>query len=125
MPESPEHVGNQVTPRPAAGLPPPPGDHDGQFNRPKQRLPWYLFAGGMATFAVGDAFYYTLPKLLHRSPPPFPSIGDFFYLLVYPLLIAGVLLLIRQRNPGRDAVGLIDALIVTTAVGLMAWVFLI
>ncbi len=178
MPESPEHVGNQVTPRPAAGLPPPPGDHDGQFNRrktaktwkiyaaagglaatlymavpswsgkgptftmiglssvlailagvrlnrPRQRLPWYLFAGGMATFAVGDAFYYTLPKLLHRSPPPFPSIGDFFYLLVYPLLIAGVLLLIRQRNPGRDAVGLIDALIVTTAVGLMAWVFLI
>src|SRR2546427_3334497 len=93
--------------------------------RPRPRLPWYLFAAGIAMFVLGDAFYYTLPKLLHRAPPPFPSTGDVFYLLVYPLLIAGVLVLIRQRNPGRDAVGLIDALIVSTALGLVAWVFLI
>jgi PAS domain S-box-containing protein len=96
-----------------------------RLHRPRRRLPWYLFAAGMATFVLGDVFYYTLPKLLHRAAPPFPSTGDIFYLLVYPLLIAGVVLLIRQRNPGTDAVGLIDALIVSTALGLVAWVFLI
>ncbi|HEX9315401.1 MAG TPA: hypothetical protein VGA71_08360 [Actinomycetota bacterium] len=96
-----------------------------RLHRPRRRLAWYLFAAGIAMFVLGDAFYYTLPKLLHRPPPPFPSTGDVFYLLVYPLLIAGVVVLIRQRNPRRDAVGLIDALIVSTALGLVAWVFLI
>jgi PAS domain S-box-containing protein len=96
-----------------------------RLHRPRRRLPWYLFAAGMAMFVLGDVFYYTLPQLLHRGAPPFPSTGDIFYLLVYPLLIAGMVLLIRQRNPGTDAVGLIDALIVSTALGLVAWVFLI
>ena len=96
-----------------------------RLNRPSRRLPWYLFAGGMSTFVVGDFFYYSLPQLMHHAPPTFPSVGDFFYLLVYPLLVAGVALLIRERNPGRDAVGLIDALIVSAAVALVAWAFLI
>src|SRR5437879_10544241 len=96
-----------------------------RLHRPRRRLAWYLFAAGIAMFVLGDAFYYTLPQLLHRPAPSFPSTGDAFYLLVYPLLIAGVVVLIRQRNPGRDAVGLIDALIVSVALGLVAWVFLI
>jgi PAS domain S-box-containing protein len=96
-----------------------------RLHRPRRPLPWYLFAAGIAMFALGDAFYYTLPQLLHRSAPGFPSTGDVFYLLVYPFLIAGVMIIIRQRNPGRDALGLIDALIVTLALGLVAWVFLI
>src|SRR5437879_2470907 len=65
-----------------------------RLHRPTRALPWYLFAGGMFVFLVGDIFYYTIPRFTHR-PVPFPSTGDVFYLMVYPLLIAGVVLLIH------------------------------
>ena len=46
------------------------------------------------------------------------------YLLVYPCLVGGLLLLIRERNPGRDRDSVIDSLIVAIGVGTMQWVFL-
>ena len=33
---------------------------------------------------------------------PFPSFGDGDYLTVYPALMAGLLMLVRRRNPERD-----------------------
>ena len=42
-----------------------------------------------------------------------------------PLTVAGLLLLIRRRNPGRDWAGLVDAMIVTIGLALLSWVFLI
>ena len=56
---------------------------------------------------------------------PFPSIADAFYLVFYPVLAAGLLLLVGGRAPGRDAASLIDATIITTGVGMLSWVFLI
>src|SRR5437763_837683 len=91
-----------------------------RLHRPARTLPWYLFAGGMFVFLVGDVFYYTIPRFTHQ-PVPFPSTGDVFYLSVYPLLIAGVVLLIRYRNQGPDRGGLLDALIISTGVALVAW----
>ncbi len=44
---------------------------------------------------------------------------------VYPCTVAGLLLLIRRRNPGRDWAGLVDAMIVTIGLALLSWVFLI
>jgi len=87
-------------------------------NRPRHRLPWMLFAAAQVSFVVGDLFYYALDA-------DFPSVGDVFYLAVYPLIVAGVLLLIRSRNPGRDRGSLVDASIITVGLGLLAWVFLI
>src|SRR5207247_1751427 len=55
----------------------------------------------------------------------FPSIGDGFYLAVYPVLMAGLFVLIKRRNPRPDRTALIDALILTIGVGLLSWVFLI
>src|SRR5437879_11167766 len=95
-----------------------------RLHRPTRPLPWYLFAGGMFVFLVGDVFYYTLPCFTHQ-PVPVPSTGDVFYLSVYPLLIAGVALLIRYRNHAPDQGGLLDSLIISTGVALVAWVFLI
>jgi PAS domain S-box-containing protein len=95
-----------------------------RLHRPTRPLPWYLFAGGMFVFLVGDVFYYTIPKFTHQTVP-FPSTGDVFYLSVYPLLIAGVVLLIHYRNHAPDRGGLLDALIISTGVALVAWVFLI
>jgi PAS domain S-box-containing protein len=87
-------------------------------NRPRQLLPWMLFAAAQVSFVVGDLLYYAFNF-------DFPSVGDVFYLAVYPLLMAGLLILIRSRSAGRDRGSLIDASVITVGLGLLAWVFLI
>jgi len=94
------------------------------MHRPQSRLAWYLIALGQALFVTGDVLAYNYHALF-GTPLPFPSIADPAYLAVYPITIAGLLLLIRQRNPGRDWASLIDAAIVTIGLALLSWVFLI
>ena len=95
-----------------------------RMNHPRQRLPWYLVAMGQALFVAGDVITYNYERFFGTAPP-FPSIGDLFYLSVYPFLIAGVLLLVRRRSPGRDRASLIDSLIIAVGVGTLSWVFLL
>jgi signal transduction histidine kinase len=92
--------------------------------RPSKPVAWYLLAAGQLSFTVGDAINYTYQWVL-QVEPPFPSVADGFYLACYALLAAGLLLLVRERAPGRDVASLIDATIITTGVGLLSWVFLI
>jgi PAS domain S-box-containing protein len=92
-------------------------------HRPEQRLAWYLVAIGQAVFVLGDVITYNYDRFF-GTEPPFPSIGDAFYLSVYPFLVAGILLLVRRRSPGRDRSSLIDSLIVAVGVGTLSWVFL-
>ena len=87
-------------------------------NRPGQLLPWMLFAAAQVSFVIGDLLYYAFDF-------DFPSVGDLFYLAVYPLLVAGLLILIRARSAGRDRGSLLDASVITVGLGLLAWVFLI
>src|SRR5439155_19219936 len=94
-----------------------------RLNRPERRLPWLLFAAGQALFIGGDIITYNYPKLFGHDIP-FPSVGDVFYLGVYPCLTAGILLLIRYRTPGRDRDSLIDSLIIAIVLGLLSWEFL-
>ena len=93
-------------------------------HRPGHRLPWLLVAIGQVLFVAGDVITYNYARFF-GTDPPFPSIGDLFYLSVYPFLIAGILLLVRHRSPGRDRTSLIDSLIVGIGVGTISWVFLI
>jgi len=92
--------------------------------RPAQPTAWYLIAGGQLLFSVGDAISYYREWVQHGEVP-FPSLADGFDLAFYPMLAAGLLLLVRGRAPGRDAASLIDATIITTGVGMLSWVFLI
>jgi signal transduction histidine kinase len=89
-----------------------------------QALAWYLIAGGQLLFSIGDAYSYYHEWVLGVEVP-FPSVADGLYLAFYPILAAGLLLLVRGRAPGRDAASLIDATIITTGVGMLSWVFLI
>ncbi|MEX2250838.1 MAG: PAS domain-containing sensor histidine kinase [Acidimicrobiia bacterium] len=91
---------------------------------PGDRWPWLLVAIGQVLFVAGDVITYNYARFF-GTDPPFPSIGDLFYLSVYPFLIAGILLLVRHRSPGRDRASLIDSLIVGVGVGAISWVFLI
>ena len=92
--------------------------------RPRVRGPWRWFALGFLLFWAGDLYTYSYPRLFHHEVP-FPSIGDAAYLVVYPALMAGLLILVRRRNPERDRAGLIDSLIITLGLSLISWVALI
>src|SRR5439155_1374440 len=95
-----------------------------RINKPKARAAWWLFVLGQFLFFSGDLYTYSYPKLFHADVG-FPSLGDGLYLTVYPALLAGMLLLVKRRNPRRDPAALIDAAILTIGVGLLSWVFLI
>jgi hypothetical protein len=90
---------------------------------PSRPLAWYLIAVGQLLFTIGDAYSFYHQWVLGLEVP-FPSIADASYLVFYPVLAAG-LLLVRGRAPGRDTASLIDATIITTGVGMLSWVFLI
>jgi diguanylate cyclase (GGDEF)-like protein/PAS domain S-box-containing protein len=88
------------------------------------RLSWCLIAAGLSTFVAGDIVAYNYTRFFGTALP-FPSVADGFYLATGPLLIAGLLSLVRRRNPAHDRATLIDVLIVTTSAGAMSWTFLI
>ncbi len=93
-------------------------------NRPSRPAAWYLFAAGQLAETGGDLLYHLRDRVLHLSGPA-PYFADLVYLSMYPLVTAGLLLLIRQRDPGRDRASVLDATVIATGVGLLAWVFLI
>src|SRR5918999_2088213 len=95
-----------------------------RFTPPAERRAWHFFAAGQFLFVAGDAFYYGYDAVFHRDVP-FPSVGDFFYLAVYPAIVAGLLILIRRRSTAGNRNSLIDALILTIGLALLSWVFLI
>ena len=90
-----------------------------RMHRPRARAAWLLFAVGQFLFFSGDVYTYSNPNA------PFPSPGDALYLAVYPVLMAGLFVLVKRRNPKRDPSALIDALILSIGIGLLSWVFLI
>ena len=94
------------------------------LHRPKARAAWFLFIVGQFLFFAGDLYTYSYPKLFGVDVE-FPSLGDAIYLTVYPALIAGLLILVRRRNPRGDRAAVIDSLILTVGIALISWVFLI
>jgi len=86
--------------------------------RPRARGAWLCFALGLTLQLAGDVYTYSLRELAHVNVP-FPSVGDAMYLLVYPLLMCGLLMLVRSRNRGADGPGLIDSLIISLGLGLI------
>ena len=95
-----------------------------RMHRPSNSTAWYLIALGLAFFVFGDVLAYNYERFFGQATP-FPSLADVFYLGVFPLLVVGLLLLIRRQNRGRDRASLIDSLIITTGLGLLSWIFLI
>jgi diguanylate cyclase (GGDEF)-like protein len=91
--------------------------------RPARPLLWYLLLAGTVASVLGDAVYDYLSAYAHVQA--FPSLADPFYLASYPLTAAGLMLLIRSRTGGRDRAGLLDAAVVSTALGLLSWTFLV
>jgi len=93
-------------------------------HRPASPRPWWWFAGGLTLFWLGDLYTYSYPRLF-GADVPFPSFGDAVYLLVYPVLMVGLVMLVRRRNPESDRAGVIDSMIMTLGLALPSWVALI
>nr|WP_221377566.1 GGDEF domain-containing phosphodiesterase [Actinoplanes polyasparticus] len=92
-----------------------------RLNRPARRLPWYLIAAGLVCFVTGDTVYNLILWLGHE--PAFPGPADLLYLLVYPLITGAFLLFVRSRGGASNRAALLDALVPTVGLGLLAWVY--
>ena len=90
-----------------------------RLHRPARRGPWYAFGLAQLSTCLGDALYWTYAYVLDQEP--YPSLADVFYLLAYVCRAVAVLLLIRGRTVRRDVAGLLDASIISTGLGLLAW----
>ncbi len=91
----------------------------------RARLAWSLILLGQLLYVAGDFYTYTYPNLLGGTVG-FPSAGDAIYLSVYPALVAGLMLLVRRRDPeGRDRAAVLDSLVLTVGFALLFFVFLI
>ena len=90
--------------------------------RPATALPWLLLAAGIFLWTVGDLIWGVYEV---RGDAPFPSLADGFYLVGYPVLAAGLMVIVRKRFPNGDRGALVDAAIVATSAGFLAWVFVI
>ncbi len=84
-------------------------------NQPANKTAWYFIAGAMASFLAADIVYYVLELTSPIGEAPFPSLADGFYLSMYPLMIVGLVKLLRSVSPGRDIASILDAGLVGVA----------
>jgi two-component system cell cycle response regulator len=88
--------------------------------RPQARLPWLLLAAGQVLYAVADTTFHCA----HYTGDD-PAFADLLQLGHYPLVVAGLALLVRRRTGGRDPAGLMDAAVIAVAAALLCWQFVI
>ena len=70
-----------------------------RMNHVEYKLPWILIALGQVFFVAGDVITYNYERFF-GAELPFPSIGDVFYLSVYPCLFLGHPVVDPTPQPG-------------------------
>nr|WP_240940340.1 bifunctional diguanylate cyclase/phosphodiesterase [Planosporangium flavigriseum] len=90
--------------------------------RPSRQRIWYCLAAGQVIWVLGDVTFAVYRYVLNRDLVPSP--GDILYLAGYPVLLTGLVALLRGRTSGRDRAGMIDSWIIATGLGLLSWSFL-
>lgn len=93
------------------------------LHRPRSSRPWRYLAAGQAAFLVGDATWFTAE--VAGLEMPYPSAADAFYVVAYPLLVAGIGLFIWRRQTGHRIAPLVDALAVGVAGAVLLWTALV
>jgi two-component system, cell cycle response regulator len=94
-----------------------------RLNRPARRLPWVLLAVGEGFNLLGDLIGAIQRNVFHIDP--YPSFADFGYLVAYPVIGVALVLFVRRRTPGSHTPALIDASVVSLALGLLWWLYLV
>jgi hypothetical protein len=81
---------------------------------------WYLIAGMLLLWTLGDALYSFYEPVTGR-PPPYPSVADALYLAGYLFAAAGIVVYVRDRTPQPRGDIFLEATIVGLLLGLSAW----
>jgi|GEM_PF-6401451 len=88
------------------------------------RMAWTFLAIAQLSFTLGDVIWAVLELYLFQSP--FPSMADVFYLMYYPLFVAGVLFFPVQPMKFSESLKLlIDTGIIIISASLVSWIFVI
>jgi PAS domain S-box-containing protein len=85
-----------------------------RLRQPAHRGPWLLLAASVGAMAAGDVAY------AFDRPGPI-LVAEVFYLAMFPLLGAALLLLTRANPALRDRSTVIDLLSLVVAAGLVGW----
>jgi two-component system cell cycle response regulator len=93
------------------------------MHRPAHRAPWIVLAAGEGVNLLGDLVGAFQRNVLHNDP--YPSAADVLYLLAYPLLALALVLVVRRRTPESNMPALIDASVLSIALGLLWWLYVI
>ena len=82
-----------------------------------RRLGWFLIGVGLAFNSIGEAYFF----FAERTLKTFPTVGDFCCLALFPPLVAGVILLVREgRKRARLSIG-IDGVVIALAIGSLVY----
>jgi hypothetical protein len=81
----------------------------GALREPRSRVPWVLVAVGLASWAIGDTLWSI--RFGDATDAPVTSVSDVFWLAWYPLAIAALVLLVRDRVPGFELHRWIDGVV--------------
>ena len=92
--------------------------------RPHAAGGWLLISGGMGLIIAGN-LVSSRYQALFGVPETFPSVADALFVAAYPLVGAGMAMLIRARHPQRDRASLLDTLVLTIGVSAAAWAFMV
>ena len=94
------------------------------INRPVRKAPWLLLAAAIGCAAVGQVGHLIGVRATGGADTG-PTLVDAVYLLEYPLYVLSLIAFIRSFGSIRDRRSTVDALIMTTGLTLLAWIFLI
>jgi diguanylate cyclase (GGDEF)-like protein len=86
--------------------------------RREDRLAWSLMAFGLATWSAGDLVWTVW--LNYVANPPFPSVADVAYLLMYPAIYVALMLLMRSRMHHAGVAQWLDGAVVGLTVAAVA-----
>ena len=89
-------------------------------NRLAQPRAWVVFGAGMVALTIGDLIWYWLTLVEQTSPTT--SLADVFYLSEYPLLIVGLLLMVRVR---LDRAVVLDTFMISVGASVAVFEFVV
>lgn len=92
-------------------------------HRPQPRRPWWVLVGGIGAWLVGDIAWAAAEDV--GRGPSFPATADVFYVAGYVLFIVGLVGLSRRRRGEGYLEAVLDASIVGTVSGLLAYVWFV